>query len=556
MAARRARRNVVDESESESESEAEVTPGVEPTSDSDSESDGNPYVDMEAGEASDSDDSSVEVLHVDPFPFTMLPPELRLRVWEHVCPDLRGTGRVLDFAAWHTESEGYVVAEGRCLADQTLDLRVVLSTYGESRRVALSKFPDTVPMYTDEGSVPIHINKESDVIMVSTQFDVSHDFEMPVGWEAVTNLAVPLESFILPHHVESMLTGLPHLEHVFCVFEDESPVGIRLQKKEMRWCASTLSQQYNLVTTEKAPGYGEDMTVVVCWPNVRQHWNWAKTNIPPVYPYYDTMQRKEIEQKLSEQGIDTWPMIQFSSKWGQRKLQHFKDTRDVPVLEDGSDDSDDDVDGSGDEDDDDLDDSDIAEDEYESEGIDDAEDPEVYDEDDGLPSEEDDAEVTARFSSPEASDSGARDRRRKRRVVDSEDEEDEDEAGPVAKRQRTIVVDSDDDTPAKKGRAIVIDDSESAEDESAEDESISKKKGKQAVVVDSDSDDEPVARKMTLAQRLRGNQPKADSEEEEEEEDEDELDSEDYEDDEDEEDEGEDERGGFFDTMAEEDESE
>lgn len=557
------RRNVIDDSDPEEDGASQS--GSE--SESDMEVKGNNFIDLEAEDDLHSDDGSVEEIEVaNPFSFSSLPPELRLRIWEYFCPDLRANGRALDFSLLET-METAILTDGRCLADQTEELRIVQSVNRESRELVMKKYPDTLLMNKEMEFVPIYFDRHTDIIMLDNYSDELDEY----GLEYAVNVGIRWES-ALGLSLSALSESFPSMENLFFTYDEEDLFEYSTAKKHLRWCASDMTIRYDLVTTEKFPGVGEDITVTACWPNVKQHWSWAKSNVPKS-AIHGQVEDGIGRDKIADLGLGLWPMLQFYTDRGKRKLQHLIDIRDVPVLEDDSDGDGDDNDESQSEDGSEEEEEE-GPDEYESDGIDDTEHPEVFDEDDGLPSSEDEAEVTARFSSPEGSDSGPS-RRRKRRIVESDDEE-EDE-GPSTKRQRTIVIDSDDtpdrrrgkqratvidsddDTPAKKRNAIVID-SDSATENGSDDEPVTKRKGKKAVVVDSDSEEDSedgfeealaIGQKMTLARRLRGQQPidvdeSEDSEEDSEGEDEDEEDEEDEE-------EGE---GGFFDTMAAESESE
>jgi hypothetical protein len=278
----------------------------------------------------------------------------------------------------------------------------------------------------------------------------------------------------------------------------------KFRKNQLHWCKSELVNRQYLQTFEKEPGLGEDLEVIFCWPDQRNHPDFAKFEIP----CEDLIGGipAPLEQTCQQKNVTTWPMVIFELDSGIRKYNS------LPACPsglwaglDGEDDDDDDSNSDQSEE------EGTDEDEYESDGIDDEPiEDESADEDDEISIEgEHDGQsakhTEANFSSPEPDPA---DRTRKRGVdVDSSDAGDDD--APVVKRvRRNQVIDSDDEDEEGEGGS-----GEGAEqvkeaggdEEEEEDEEDEEGEGDEEDDEDEESEsdtEEDAAPQLSLAERL------------------------------------------------------
>lgn len=522
-----------------------------------------------SGLHSDGSPSSDEEV-TDPFPFNHLPPELRLRVWQMFCPDLLGEPRVLDFsiqpallshypAQVPKDNELYTVYDGRCLDDQTLELRRVMAVNRESRSFALDVYPHQLGVDIISGGAVIWFNQELDVIMLDNVDSLTEgangaNFILPQFADQVVNLAVPLNDFsgeaVQMAPLESWLDGFPSLKRLFLHAGDGNCFGTELKDKQIQWCASENVCRYTIETFEKEPGYGENDRIIVAWPDLLRHATFAKVHVPKWHRKLPT----ETQEYLEECGIETWPMVLFDNVIGLERIEKLLEHQVVPLnlATNGEDESSEESSADGD--------FESEPDVYESEGIDDDSNPETFSESGEAHLDDGDQGDTGRFSSPEGSPEENRGRKR-RIVADSEDEDaEEGDVAPKAKRARkAIVLESDEEENEEQeeynetqtqgsrvngqseGQIVVSDDS----DDEPVTNQMRGKASRRAVEESESEDDEP--RRITLTERLQMRRSRHDVESEESEED-DEDEGEEDEDDEEEDEDGA--RVGLIDDMA------
>ncbi|KAK3348786.1 hypothetical protein B0T25DRAFT_457518 [Lasiosphaeria hispida] len=300
---------------------------------------------------------------------------------------------------------------------------------------------------------------------------------------------------MIPHPGAS--TFYPNLKAVYALIE-HSQSSIQ----NLTWCASdkvkfspvtVLRERLGHITKEFAQQY--------CWPNINAHLDWAKSELPldrlwklTPLPEYEAS-NKIVSGQLSE--LPVWPLVEFSNDDGMERLDKIialgPDHEDLDIPSDYDDA--DAIDGASDSDSDD----------YESSGIDDSnifedssgdeDDLAVLDDDveDGDPGAEvvdliEDVEMpAANFSSPEP-DTATLDE-------DSDGQDSEPIPAPRAnlKRSRARVVESDDESEGKapKKRARRVDESE---------EEAPRKRVRQVVEPDDESEDEAPKRRVRYVQ--------------------------------------------------------
>jgi hypothetical protein len=329
------------------------------------------------------------------------------------------------------------------LADQTEGLRAMLATHKESRSIAVDLFPDELRLDAGSGDAVVRFNKARDVVYLH-DYDAFKKYHLPGFATEVEHVAVAHRS---PPVAALAKRLLPNLKRIYlCSTTDD------LKRRNIAWCGSDYVHRYVVQTFRKEVGLGEDTEVLYCWPDVDRHPDFAKYSIPK-------FESPDILEAAKDAAVMVLPMVEFEFERGMELMEKLRRMKDVPVLHDGEDDSDEtETDEDASQEGTDL-------DEYESEGIDDEEieGQDESSEDEIIPlgdvgrfsSLEDSADEVVEVSAPVQ-------RSRKRKVVsDSEDEE------PQTKRMRArVIVDSDDeDGEAEKRtgntRAISVSDEDS-----------------------------------------------------------------------------------------------
>jgi hypothetical protein len=534
--------------------------GNESSDESSDDSDGGGLLDTmaadtddDSGDESDDEDNDhydtglIKSSATDYFPqFCRLPIELRNRIWELFCPELCARYRVLDFlisygTTRHPESATsliWTVRDGIALEDQTRNLRTVFAVCQESRALATNAFPNSLSIDAGTGDAIVAFNRNSDVVLVNglTCPPGRNVFHLPDFASEIKNLALggpDILDNLSGSDVPTLVNQFTQLESFYV-----SVSSTDCQKSTLGWCTSDLVNHYQTQTYEKQPGLGEDLQFLWCWPDLQRHADFARfqidretwDNLPD--PLGSTLERRHLK---------AWPMVAFEYERGLRRYEMLQtlgpDLGDDTSSEEEGDDEDN---GSN------L-------DEYESDGIDDNEILETYDDSDeegislasGSPapasrvihevSDDDDDEdedgtgadagAGANFSSPEPEEepeSAPVQRGRKRRVVSDSDDEDEEDVQPTKRARTGRVIESDDeddepdvapaDPPQKRSRTIISDDEDEDEDDASEQGGVSRQpdaddasdseEDSEEESEESEDEDAPPA-KMSLAERLR-----------------------------------------------------
>jgi hypothetical protein len=534
------------------QSEDDSSDDNESSDESSDDSDGGGLLDTMAADGSDEepsdegDEENEYESHLksdsndDYFPqFCQLPIELRHRIWELFCPELRARYRVLDFiisygTTRHPESASafvWTVRDGLALEDQTKNLRTVFAVHQESRAFATNAFPNSLSIDAGSGDATVPFNRKSDVVLVNGLSCPSgrNIFHLPGFASEVKNLALggpDILDNLGDRNVPTLLDQFTQLESFYVNVSSTD-----CQRSTLKWCTSDLINYYQTQTYEKQPGLGEDLQFLWCWPDLERHPDFARYQINR--DTWDSLP-EPLGSALERRGIKAWPMVAFEYERGLRRFE---------MLQTLGPDFGDDTDNSDEEDDDD-DDNGTDLDQYESDGIDDDEIVEAYEDSDeegislasGSPAptrqvnqisddEDDEDGAGANFSDPESDpepESAPVQRGRKRRVVSDSDDEDEEDVQPSTKRARVVVDsdddDDDDDKPQvsqpershKRSRTVVSDDED--EDDASEQGGVSRQESGNASdsssssedeeSEDSDEEDAPPA-KLSLAERLR-----------------------------------------------------
>ena len=527
----------------------------------DSDSDlGNEFLDMEAMDFRNASPSPISSSPLESFPqFVRLPPELRQRVWELFCPDLESRfTRVVPLtlaATYPGESVSpfwQFSDENITLQDQTRLVRVVSAVHHESRALVVRRFPDQLPITYGLGpEAYVRFNGDKDILALeftepSDTLDTILDEpsisrNREIKW--VRRVAFDTCWFYQNHSdMASVLAKFPQVETVFC--------WVRLTDAayNVRWTASPFANRYYLQTSEEVDGFQHDLDFIFCWPDLANHPDFAKYHIIPAFR--ESVSKGELAF-FDSKDVTFAPMVSFELSSGVKEYDRLRRENEEGVPVDQSDDLAPVYDSE-------LESGPQSVDEYESDGIDDAE-IEEYDEsseDEVIPgpivlTDNSEAGNSGDDEGPERAGGdepvgGGPSRRRKRRVV-SDSDDDDDDGEPVAKRVRVsnaAAADDDSDERDEEGGAESNDSGEgSGESETSQSSA-------------SDDEDQPPVR-LSLAERLRqfrDDNPIPSDEDSSDtaghDEAGDEVEDEDEEDDEDE-----DERGdGFIDDMAEDSE--
>ncbi|KAI1249695.1 hypothetical protein MGN70_009308 [Eutypa lata] len=458
--------------------------------------------------------------------FCRLPIELRQRVWEFFDPDLRAPARVFDVqlvsGLWPSGT----------LDQQTAPARTLLEVHRESRQMGLKFYPDTLPMQKTLGY--LRYNKDRDIIFLgwmseSMDWNSAHWESIAGDLKDVKNLAFEVKPDI---HLLEVFGDLPF--HIFPSLQKVYPCwdACELHTRNLKWCVSDSVHVFHVQTEELQPGLGEDIEFLYCWPNLEKHLEYAEKEIPT------DLRLGRNANKADKPSIELWPVVLFSHEGGVQRYHRLREKAladpDAAWDSESSSESDD---GSS------------EENEYESDGIDDA----PIDESDGFDEGDDDLVVqgssddeveggsgfagfspqgdTMAFSGdvePVGHFSSLEPESPKHGISDDSDS-DEEPARPV-KRPRRQVVSSDSendsaDEPVEKaikqsrppnrraGRVVLSDSDNSDEDgddgaqtkrkDSRSEESDATAAGDDSAEESDEEADEDVKKPMSLAERLR-----------------------------------------------------
>ncbi|WYZ46634.1 hypothetical protein EsH8_IX_000859 [Colletotrichum jinshuiense] len=495
---------------------------------------GKGFLDVEASESGDSDSDGNSSDSSDPsilgdnrrrrprafFPeFRKLPIELRHRIWQYFCPDLAPSPRVYSFQMICYPKQD-VIWEGAVLEHQIAPADAMLAVHRESREIALKAFPDTLAIR--EGRRTVRFNKQRDVVHLNGhKKSWKHNANVPGFSENVLNLA--LDSFDLDPQEMSLFLAFANLRNVY----DFSWHNDRRIPHRLRWCASDKINRYEVEQLQKDVRAGEDLHFVYCWPDLEKHREFAEKQASLASVAASAMEeiaeiRDEEPSFMDDEDVSRlsaiayWQMTCFGWDAADRfeafLAKHGVTDGDLPAADD---EEDEDGDGSSEDSDDSSD-----QNEYESDGIDDAtidgesggedEDDllvdtrlESDDEDGGTsafggfsPQRDEDGGMmidgglpAAQFSSPEPESNG-----------DDESDDEEETGGPGrgGNRRGPVVISDDEDEveedekPSRiinrRGRVVLSDDEE--EDEDEETAKPSRPAGRRARVLPSDDEDE------------------------------------------------------------------
>ncbi|KAI2469069.1 hypothetical protein F4781DRAFT_239582 [Annulohypoxylon bovei var. microspora] len=296
-----------DDNLDEVDSEADSEDDSEVDSEESGSEDANGFIDMEASESDgrtdDEDDLSSDGAEQFYFPqFMQLPPELRARVWDFFDPDLRAKARVfkLIFPDYHSE-----VWESAFLDEQTAPARAMLATHHESRELALKSYPDA--LHIRSGCYDVRFNNAKDVVLIH-------------GWTHPANNGVSLTNILsilgdpsyLAFESDSIL--LREEDELLLCSGDESKPRIlfhcndqyMFSGRELQWCISDIAHTYHAEGTEEIEGLPHVVETIYCWPD---------------FGNPEELILEKVKLLVARPGIQWWPMVEFDKIERYRKLQ-------------------------------------------------------------------------------------------------------------------------------------------------------------------------------------------------------------------------------------------
>ncbi|KAL7817933.1 hypothetical protein V8C44DRAFT_319670 [Trichoderma aethiopicum] len=471
-------------------------------------------------------------------PFSRLPPELRIRVWElalgeeaqprilHFGLDL-SPPRLLDSDDVDDVVIDWTVRTTEELAKETRHVRRIIAVNREARDVVLKTMPHALKLRSKRpgrGPATVNFHRDRDVAYLSAgrEFQKTLSFDLRGDWqqggrcnfegfaENVTQLAINCSSL---SSIEEFDDGRLYA-HILEPFSNLKRLFLELLQCEQLklgdkiWAGSEFVYTHEVAIRDRGNGYFLTKRV---WPNADDYDDFARQLPVPTFNEPGLPSTKRLRQL--GHGAMILPMFVFEDRRGYETLEKLRAlwqeaySRGIPVeeLSDWSlDGDDDDVDqgfGSS------------EPDEYESEGIDDSE--IIENGTDHYDSDEDDLSGDLVHGDDESSngddddsdgDSGSalNGRQNDRSVPNgnaaafsSPEPEPTSVSGTQNSRKRRIVADSDDELPSdvsRKRRArnggLSTGIRADTDDEGVSETSAARMRRRRAAVVDSDDEDE------------------------------------------------------------------
>jgi hypothetical protein len=240
--------------------------------------------------------------------FSRLPAELREMIWRHFCPDLTADARIFEFELVKVSNStkgSHEVWESAVLDQQTQPTRAVLSTCRESRALAFSALPDTLPIRRGKGCIRFH--REKDVVRLRVHRpDDDPRCSIPGFTDKIKHIALDARTWtggmliaisrfgdMLPH-AHDFLLSFPALETVYSCFSDADHFTGDL--RDMSWLRLNDLHTYHVRTEEEGPGVGEDLDFLYCWP-VQRSLDVVKTVFPTPREQEDDDNRNDEEDE-------------------------------------------------------------------------------------------------------------------------------------------------------------------------------------------------------------------------------------------------------------------
>ncbi|KAK6082981.1 hypothetical protein SCUP515_02215 [Seiridium cupressi] len=375
---------------SDGESEIDVAEEIDDAQDLEESSadEINEFLDIEAVE-SGPDDNDVE----HSFPqFRRLPIELRYHIWYFFDPYMRAPARVFNFQLVKTRYDKPLsVWPGATLTQQITPAKTILSVHRESRALASKFYPDTAAL----GGETIPVHKARDIFRFEGPWQEelgSHqDGSIASILKGVRQVALDRgdadqydDEDITQLISNSTFADLPDLETIYLCHS-----ASECRTEDIQWSVLDSTHKFYLRTEQEQSGVGEDLQYMYCWPSITNEVEESET----IRPFKNDPEREYSgpgpQAFQTANGKNVFDMIEFAFDSG---LIDFYDIREAVFAGNIANHEFSDGETA----------SDSEENEYGSEGIDDA----TIDDDSGGSDSEDDLAVQR--SSPQEPESDFR----------------------------------------------------------------------------------------------------------------------------------------------------
>jgi hypothetical protein len=247
--------------------------------------------------------------------FMKLPIELRFRVWEYICPELTGNGRVVSFNLRAGYSCDPWVDDSMYLDQTTVRVRLISAVHRESRQLAIKAFPDILNFGPDHEWI-VRFNARKDVVGLSTMMTPKHEHSsifwklglpsIPGFSERVRHLKI-FATQTQDVDLQGMFDNFPNLEAVYrCT---PPPLD---QPELLRWCVSDRIKSYcPQLVEDNGIGNERFFQFLYCWPNLAEHRDFAETRIP-LQGLLGTS--AELASVKADSDCKVWPLIRFEDR--------------------------------------------------------------------------------------------------------------------------------------------------------------------------------------------------------------------------------------------------
>ncbi|KAI1396787.1 hypothetical protein F4819DRAFT_474177 [Hypoxylon fuscum] len=266
----------------------------------------NGFLDMEAAESDGESEDGMSDTEQFFFPqFKKLPPELRTHIWEFFDPDLTAKARLFPLMVMNEPADE--LWESAPLLHQIAPAMAMLATHRESREIALKSYPDTLDMRGGRGV--LRYNSEKDVIFITGRAIDTFELEQLIDLLGNTKyLACEENSFRLSYTPEPNVSTRERdqLKGIFRCFDSS-----QFRRQSLSWCGSDSVLKFHSQHTEKVHDEEEVVEFLYCWPDIEKHRQFAEDN---AYPYEGEVLGRKI-----------WPVIEFAFARGLARYHEISD---------------------------------------------------------------------------------------------------------------------------------------------------------------------------------------------------------------------------------------
>ncbi|KAG5975705.1 hypothetical protein E4U56_003370 [Claviceps arundinis] len=271
--------------------------------------------------------------------FMQLPPELRQQIWHFYCPDLIVKARVLPFRKWpgprvSDSQNDCFIPDYHLLADHTRNLRTMLSTHRESRRIAMRKYPDELVMNAAPGTSIVRFRKETDVTFFRN-LSTDVDYSVPDFGNKIENLAVESVDNSEGYYEgeDLLLRALPALKRLFHnlrrLFSYQPSESCLPSRGD--WITFEYVHRYTAAVKKDygwGPGLVEHTNTLYCWPDLDTYPDLVRSLLPRIC----------LLETMDEAGVELWPLVRFRTEISMKAYDMMR-RQSWPSSENGDDSS-------------------------------------------------------------------------------------------------------------------------------------------------------------------------------------------------------------------------